>query len=98
MAEAKTICVYCASSNRVDAIYGDTAKRLGALLASEGMRLVTGGGAIGLMNDALIVCIDDFRAFWGTRLLSAELAIHQVIINGFDEEEEPETNVNPLLL
>ena len=51
-----------------------------------------------LMNDALIICIDDFRAFWGTRLLSAELAIHQVIINGFNDEEEPEINTNPLLL
>ena len=51
-----------------------------------------------LMNDALIICIDDFRAFWGTRLLSAELAIHQVIINGFDEEDEPENHVNPLLI
>ena len=51
-----------------------------------------------LMNDALIVCIEDFRAFWGTRLLSAELAIHQIIINGFDEEEEPEVKVNPLLI
>ena len=54
MAEAKTICVYCASSNRVDTIYSDTAHKLGALLASEGMRLVTGGGAIGLMR-----CVED---------------------------------------
>ena len=51
-----------------------------------------------LMNDALIICIDDFRTFWGTRLLSAELAIHQVIINGFDDEDEPEINTNPLLI
>lgn len=51
-----------------------------------------------LMNDALIICIDDFRAFWGTRLLSAELAIHQIIINGFDQEEEPEIHTNPLLI
>lgn len=54
MAEAQTICVYCASSNRVDAVYSDTAKQLGALLASEGLRLVTGGGAIGLMR-----CVED---------------------------------------
>lgn len=51
-----------------------------------------------LMNDALIVCIEDFRAFWGTRLLSAELAIHQILVNGFDEEDEPEINTNPLLI
>ena len=51
-----------------------------------------------LMNDALIICIEDFRAFWGTRLLSAELAIHQVIVNGFDEEDEPEIKNNPLLI
>lgn len=41
-----------------------------------------------LMNDALIVCINDFRSYWGTRLLSAELAIHQIITTVYDSEEE----------
>lgn len=41
-----------------------------------------------LMNDALIVCINDFRAYWGTRLLSAELAIHQIIENNDNTTDE----------
>ncbi len=31
-----------------------------------------------LMNDALIVCIRDFRAYWGARLLDAHMALHMV--------------------
>lgn len=51
-----------------------------------------------LMSDALIVCINDFRTFWGTRLLSAELAIHQIIVNGYEQEDDAEIKANPLLI
>lgn len=51
-----------------------------------------------ILNDSLIVCMNDFRAFWGTRLLSATLAIHQVICTSFNKEEEPDTNPIPLPL
>ena len=51
-----------------------------------------------LMNDALIVCINDFRTYWGTRLLSATLAIHQILSNSFDSEEEPTVKTDPFLL
>ena len=50
MAQPKSICVYCASSNRVDESYNSAAHKLGALLAREGITLVTGGGSIGLMR------------------------------------------------
>lgn len=46
---AKTICVYCASSSRVDSLYFEAATRLGSLIAQRGMTLVTGGGCQGLM-------------------------------------------------
>lgn len=46
----QSICVYCASSSRVDACYTDAAYRLGTLLAREGISLVTGGGSQGLMR------------------------------------------------
>lgn len=51
-----------------------------------------------LMNDALIICINDFRAYWGTRLLSATLAIHQIITTTYDTEEEPIIKTDPFLL
>lgn len=44
------ICVYCASSNKAAKVYGNTAYELGALLAREGIAVVTGAGGIGLMR------------------------------------------------
>lgn len=48
--EIKNICIYCASSNKAAAIYGDTAYELGAILAGEGITTITGAGSIGLMR------------------------------------------------
>lgn len=45
-----SVCVFCASSAHVDRVYFETARRLGALLASNGHTLVYGGGNIGLMG------------------------------------------------
>lgn len=45
----KTICVYCASSSKVDSLYFETATRLGMLIAHKNITLVTGGGCQGLM-------------------------------------------------
>ncbi len=44
------ICVYCASSDAVDAIYFDAAGKLGELIARGGHTLIFGGGTIGLMG------------------------------------------------
>jgi uncharacterized protein (TIGR00730 family) len=49
MREIKSIAVYCASSNKVRASFMDAAERLGASLASHGMRMIYGDGGIGLM-------------------------------------------------
>jgi hypothetical protein len=46
----KSLCVYCASSDRVDAKYGETGARLGGELARRGWTLVYGGGKTGLMG------------------------------------------------
>ena len=48
--EINTVCVYCASSNKVASIYGEVAYELGATLAKEGIDVVTGAGGIGLMR------------------------------------------------
>lgn len=44
------ICVFCASSNRVDRVYLDAARALGAQMAQRGWALVYGGGSVGLMG------------------------------------------------
>ena len=46
----KTICVYCASSTKVNQRYYDAAVELGELIAQKGMRLINGAGPMGLMR------------------------------------------------
>lgn len=50
-----------------------------------------------ILNDALIICIADFKTYWGTRLLSAELAIHQILATQEEESNEPTITSNPEL-
>jgi uncharacterized protein (TIGR00730 family) len=50
MATVKRLCVYCGSSDQVDARYRDAANQLGTILAEAGIELVYGGGRIGLMG------------------------------------------------
>ena len=45
-----SVCVYCASSNAADPEFLAAAGRLGRILAGEGLRLVYGGGGVGLMG------------------------------------------------
>lgn len=44
------VCVYCASSERSDRVYLDSARRLGEILAENSITVVYGGGAIGSMG------------------------------------------------
>lgn len=46
----KNICVFGASSNRIDQKYKDCAAEFGRLLAENGFGLVFGGGCLGLMG------------------------------------------------
>ncbi len=46
----KSVCVYCASSNTADPAYLKAAEDFGAILARNGVRLVYGGGGVGLMG------------------------------------------------
>ena len=45
------ICVFCSSSNNLDAKYVDAAKALGETIAARGHELVFGGYDKGLMGD-----------------------------------------------
>ncbi len=46
----KTLCVYCASSDRLDPKYYALAGTLGSLIAAGGHSLVYGGGKVGMMG------------------------------------------------
>ena len=50
MASITAICVYCGSSNFGPQPHRDAAARLGRLIAGAGIRLVFGGGNVGLMG------------------------------------------------
>ena len=46
----RTICIYCASSQRCDAAYHAAARRVGEVLVEHGYGIVYGGGAKGSMG------------------------------------------------
>lgn len=52
------IAVYCASSSAVDTIYKELARETGRLIAQAGYTLVCGGGAAGLMAEAIEGAVD----------------------------------------
>src|SRR6202034_53012 len=50
MSKINALCVYCGSSEGSDPAFADTARGFGKILAEAGIRLVYGGGSIGLMG------------------------------------------------
>jgi uncharacterized protein (TIGR00730 family) len=46
----KSVCIFCGSSIGAQDAYRDDAVRMGELLAERGMRMVYGGGKVGLMG------------------------------------------------
>lgn len=57
-AHPQGVAVYCASSSDISPVYLDTARRMGALLASSRLPLVCGGGAGGMMAAAIEGAVD----------------------------------------
>src|SRR5262244_3604506 len=50
MSTIKSICVYCASGPGNNPAFMDAARQLGRILAENGIRLIYGGGSVGLMG------------------------------------------------
>lgn len=50
MARVRSVCVYCGSSSRVPEAHKQAARQLGERLGREGVRLIYGGGRVGLMG------------------------------------------------
>jgi uncharacterized protein (TIGR00730 family) len=50
MSELRSICVYCGSNTGNDPEFAVAAKTLGRMMAESGIRLVYGGGSVGLMG------------------------------------------------
>lgn len=54
----KNVCVYSASSTKIDRKYFDVAHELGTLLARNNINLINGAGCLGLMNETSQACLE----------------------------------------
>ncbi len=50
MNKINSVCVYCASSTKIDPVYFDVARELGTLFGEKQIRLINGAGNMGLMS------------------------------------------------
>ena len=57
MTDIRSLCVLCGSRDGIDPAYRQAAVRLGQALAERGVRLVYGGGSIGLMGIVADACL-----------------------------------------
>jgi uncharacterized protein (TIGR00730 family) len=58
MNKIKTVCVYCGSGPGTNPRFVEAARAFGKLLAENGIRLVYGGGSIGLMGAVATSALD----------------------------------------
>jgi uncharacterized protein (TIGR00730 family) len=65
MSMIKSICVYCASGPGNNPAFAEAARRFGRILAENGIRLVYGGGAVGLMGTLADAVLDHGGAVTG---------------------------------
>jgi len=57
--QLKTVCVYCASSSRIDPVYLKAAQTLGKLMTRHAITIVYGGGAIGSMGELATAALNE---------------------------------------
>jgi uncharacterized protein (TIGR00730 family) len=77
MQNIRWLCVYCGSSDAVEAQYREAASKLGRELARAGIGVVYGGGRVGLMGllaDAAIASQGKVTGIIPSRLRDAEVA------------------------
>jgi hypothetical protein len=65
MTKIKTVCVYCGSGPGANPRFVEAANALGKVLAENGIRLVYGGGSIGLMGAVATSVLDHGGAVTG---------------------------------
>ena len=94
MQNMRSLCVYCGSSEMVDAQYRDAASELGAQLARAGIALVYGGGRVGLMGllaDAVLAARGKVTGIIPSHLRDAEVAhrgVSELVVVGSMHERK----------
>ncbi len=94
MADLGSLCVYCGSSTGADPAHGEAARRLGELMAERGVRLIFGGGRIGLMGalaDAVLAgggsVIGVIPGHLEEREVGHQGAIELIVVGGMHERK-----------
>lgn len=59
MQKIETVCVYCGSGQGANPAFVQSAARFGKILATQGVRLVYGGGSVGLMGALASAVLDN---------------------------------------
>ncbi|MFA6280167.1 MAG: TIGR00730 family Rossman fold protein [Bdellovibrionales bacterium] len=79
----ESVCVYCGSSNHVDAVYKEAAHAIGTALAQNNLRLIYGGGHVGLMG----IIADSVLASGGevTGIIPEHIRAHEMQHTGLTE-------------
>jgi hypothetical protein len=77
-----SLCVFCGATFGKRPEYTEAARELGRLLAAEGIRLVYGGGHVGLMGVVADACIESGGVVWG--VLPQNLADRELAHKGID--------------
>ena len=86
MSKIKKVCVYCGSGAGTDPAYVEAARAFGEALAKNGVTLVYGGGAVGIMGAVALSVLDHGGEVIGIIpefLMSRERALrgtHQLIV------------------
>ncbi len=65
MNKINAVCVYCGSSPGADPAFVEAAKNFGKILADNGVRLIFGGGSVGLMGALADAVLDHGGAATG---------------------------------
>jgi uncharacterized protein (TIGR00730 family) len=94
MSKINAVCVYCGSSPGTDPAFVKTARDFGKILAENGVRLVYGGGSIGLMGAVANAVIEHGGAATGiipefltTKERPRRLAQEQIVTRDMHERK-----------
>ncbi len=79
----QSICVYCGSSNKVDEKYKQLARDVGKMLATQKMKVVYGGGHVGLMGLLADSCLAADGKITG--IIPEHIKAHEIQHTGLSE-------------
>ncbi len=102
----KNVGVYCSASPRVDPIYKEAASQLGLLLAQNNLRMIYGGGAVGLMGTTAQAVLEnggEVRGFTTSLLVKIEgiqtnLSHLEIVDNMYIRKQKMEENADAFIV